>query len=89
MDHTRPLRSILPLVAVVRTMDAVVALVEPAKEHGPEVHAPEPILDLLEPDLLLGECTAHVHPAVMPAHAAVPAHVADLEMRRVLGIAKA
>src|SRR5678815_4940179 len=57
---------------------------EPPERDRPEGDLPERVVDLLERDVLLGEHVAHVHPVVVPADAAVPAHAPHLAVGGVL-----
>ncbi len=77
------LPGVAALVAV-RVGDLERAFVEAAEHEWPERHVPYASVDLLEADVLLTEHVAHVHPRVVPAHAAVAAHTAHLPVGRVL-----
>src|SRR5439155_26064608 len=53
-------------------------LLTAAEPHRAEVHVPETIVNCFEADLEPGEQVARIHPAIPPAHAAVPADQAAL-----------
>lgn len=53
-------------------------LMKAAQPHRAEVHVPEPVVDLLKPDLQLGEQVTGVDPARLPAHAAIAPDEATL-----------
>src|SRR5207249_7244356 len=68
----------------VLVLNPYAALVQAAKLQRPEVDVPDPIVDLLQPDVLADAEDRHVHPAAVPANAAVGANVPNLEAIRVL-----
>jgi len=53
--------------------------VQAAELEWPEVHVPNPVVDLLEPDVLADTNGRDVDPAPVPANPAIGAHVAHLE----------
>src|SRR5438034_4824703 len=68
------------------------AFVKASEEQRSEVQRPDAVVKLLEAHVLLGKNRADVQPAVvggddaivLPTDAAVPAHPAHFEVRRVL-----
>lgn len=65
-------------------MDAPIALVEATEEHRTEVHRPDPVGDLLQTYVVLGQDVTDVDPGVLPADAAVAADQAALEVAEVV-----
>jgi hypothetical protein len=55
-----------------------------AELHAAIIHVPEPVGDGLEAHGLLGQDVTDVHPGLVPADAAVAAHLPKLEVARVL-----
>src|SRR5262249_4218575 len=70
--------------SAVLVLNAHPPLVQPAELQRPEVHVPDPVVDLLEPHELADADDRHVHPAAVPSNAAVGADVADFETVGVL-----
>src|SRR5262245_40420636 len=60
--------------------DAAHLLVKPTQPHWSEVHVPEPVIDFFEANLEFGEQVTHVHPALVPTHAAIAADQPALVM---------
>src|SRR5919108_5468385 len=58
-------------------------LMKAAQPHRAEVHVPEPVVDLFKADLQLGEQVTGVDPAMLPAHAPVPADETPLIVARI------
>ena len=67
-----------------RPVDPVMSLIEAAQQEGAGGDGPDAVGHFLEADILLGQDMAHVHPAAVPADAAVDAHVAGLVVPGVL-----
>jgi hypothetical protein len=67
----------------VRPDDGTRAFLEPAEEHGTEVHRPDAVGDFLEADVLACEHMAAVDPAAAAADAAVGTDEPDLVVRGV------
>src|SRR5262245_65461245 len=53
--------------------------VQSAKLQRPEVDVPDPVVDLLQPDVFTDAHDRHVHPAAVPPNAAVSADVPDFK----------
>lgn len=65
-------------------LDTQAAFVEAAEAQGTKVDVPEPVDNLLEANVLSDADGGHVHPAAIPANAAVSADVADFESIGIL-----
>ena len=74
----------VPRQSTVFVLDGEEPLVEPAQHDGPEGDLPQPVVDLVEGDVLLGEHVAHVDPVVLPADAAVATDAPHRALRGVL-----
>src|SRR5207249_10122435 len=61
-----------------------VAPAQSAEPQRPKVHVPDPVVDLLQAHILTDADGRHVHPARVPANAAVGADGADFEPIGVL-----
>ena len=55
----------------VGVFDSHVSLVEPSQTQCPEVHVPDSVIDLLEPDVLPDAGDGDVDPPAAPADAAI------------------
>ena len=53
--------------------------VQTAQLQRPEVDVPDPVVDLLQPDVFADAHDRHVHPAAVPPNPAVGADVPDFE----------
>src|SRR3990170_2909309 len=74
-----------PTQTSVGILDAHLALVQASELQWPEVDAPDAVVDLLQPHVLADAHAGDVDPgALLPANAAVGAHVAHLESIGVL-----
>src|SRR5437870_2039714 len=65
--------------SAIRVFDAHVPLEQAPQLERPEVDIPDPVVDLLEPNVFANADGGHVDPAAIPSNAAVGADVADFE----------
>src|SRR3990170_3175580 len=71
------------LVVGIRAREPELALVEAPQPQWPKVHRPEAVGHFLQANVLFSQHAAHVHPALLPANAAVPANAPDFIVRRM------
>src|SRR6266571_5307685 len=68
----------------VRVLNPHVALAQTAEPQRTKVDVPDPVVDLLKPDVFADADRGDVDPAAVPPNATVGADVTDLEPIRVL-----
>src|SRR5674476_701714 len=71
-------------VCIESRVELFVALVEAAQQQRTKMEIPDPVVDLLEPDVLVDQRMADVEPALLPADSAVSTDAPDLEVAGVL-----
>src|ERR1035437_1508090 len=71
-------------VCIESRVELFVALVEASQQQRTKMEIPDPVVDLLEPDVLVDQRMADVEPALLPADSAVSTDAPDLEVAGVL-----